>query len=178
MSITDELRKEARGLGGYVYTREQAEHLTAIADRIDAEHKKACDDAWDNGYEADYLGIEKWLTEHPQVMEHHGWIRLPKDADGEYIHVGDVMELVSYDEDDRPVIRTVDAVGEQVFFAWSKENGRYAQYEAHAYRHYHAPTVEDVLREFGKAWVEWEDGSPHDPIAEYAAKLRLAGDAE
>lgn len=40
------------------------------------------------------------------------------------------------------------------------------------------PTVEDVLREFGKAWVEWEDGSPYDPIAKFAAKLRLAGDAE
>lgn len=37
MSITDELRKEARGFGRYVYTAPQADCLTAIANRIDAE---------------------------------------------------------------------------------------------------------------------------------------------
>lgn len=37
MSITDELRKEARGFGRYVYTSPQADCLTAIANRIDAE---------------------------------------------------------------------------------------------------------------------------------------------
>jgi hypothetical protein len=36
MSITDELRKEARGFGRYVYTAPQADCLTAIANRIDA----------------------------------------------------------------------------------------------------------------------------------------------
>jgi len=102
---------------------------------------------------------------------------LPKDADGKPIHVGDVMEWVSDDEDYKPVIRTVDAVGKQAFFAWSKESGRYAQYEARAYRHYHAPTVEDVLREFG---IDWEHESDCEDRAallkEYAAKLRLAGE--
>ena len=33
------------------------------------------------------------------------------------------------------------------------------------------------LREFGKAWVEWEDGSPYDPIAKFAAKLQLKEEA-
>lgn len=87
MSIADELRKYARGYETMVNHK-----LLAIAGSIDAEHEKACDDAWNDGYEADFLGIENWLTEHPQVMEHHGWVRLPKDADGEYIHVGDLME--------------------------------------------------------------------------------------
>ena len=41
MSITDELRKEARGFGRYVYTAPQADCLTAIANRIDAEHEAA-----------------------------------------------------------------------------------------------------------------------------------------
>lgn len=40
MSITDELRKEARGFGRYVYTAPQADCLAAIADRIDAEHER------------------------------------------------------------------------------------------------------------------------------------------
>lgn len=80
MSITDELREFVDGADGYeLWCPRHKKELLAIADRIDAEHKKACDDAWDNGYEADYLGIEKWLTEHPQVMEHHGWVRKNKE---------------------------------------------------------------------------------------------------
>ena len=51
-------------------------------------------------------------------------------------------------------------------------------------RHHHAPTVEDVLREFTDAILEWagksgsvaEVGTWSDVAAEYAAKLRLAGD--
>ena len=178
MSITDELRAWAKGSTLSSWT---AEHLTAIADHIDAEHEKACDDAWDNGYEADYLGIEKWLTEHPQVMEHHGWIRLPKDADGEPVHVGDVMEWVRYEDDDPTIVRKVSAVGADVFFAWSDEQGRYAQYEAHAYRHHHKPTVEDVLTELtDEVWnrccigMTASDSGIRELVAEYAAKLRLA----
>ena len=162
VSITDELREYA-----WQHMTNNQE-IRAIADRIDAEHKMACDDAWDNGYEADYLGIEKWLTEHPQVMEHHGWIRLPKDADGEYIHIGDVM---AYADNTKPMAVTA-LVPPAVFLT---ENGpRYAD----MCRHYHAPTVEDVLREFG---IDWEHESDCEDraalLAEYAAKLRLREDA-
>ena len=157
MSITDELREYARIHQPYkseLYNAQCADEITAIADRIDAEHQKAIREL-NNLADASVL--------------------LPVDADGEVIHIGDEMELVSYDEDYRPVIRTVDAVGEQVFFAWSKPSGRYAQYEACAYRHYHAPTVEDVLTEFG---IDWEHESDCEDRAallkEYAAKLRLA----
>lgn len=41
------------------------------------------------------------------------------------------------------------------------------------------PTVEDVLREFSLRVTGKEVGSiNHDVVAEYAAKLRLAGDGE
>ena len=174
MSITDELRHNIEG-AEQLYGCE-CKHLLAIADRIDAEHESACAEAYGNG-----------VMSVPIALDENAWVELPKDADGECIHVGDVMELVSYDEDYRPVIRPVDAVGEQVFFAWSDEQGRYAQYEAHAYRHHHAPTVEDVLREFTDAILEWsgksgtvaEVGTWSDVAAEYATKLKLAerGDA-
>lgn len=151
MSITDELRKWGRA----TLMPSLLNSLLSIADRIDAEHERQ-------------LGVLY------RDMSDAEWVRLPKDADGVPINVGDVMELVSYDEDYRPVIRTVNAVGEQVFFAWSKENGRYAQYEACAYRH-HAPTVEEVLREFALAVCK-DDALTirKDVVDEYAKRLTLA----
>ena len=154
-SITDELR------GWYkdrMFMGNGWQELDNIADRIDAEHQKAIREL-NNLADASVL--------------------LPVDADGERIHIGDVMEWVSPYEDYKPAIRTVDGVGEQAFFAWTKEDGRYAQYEARAYRHHHAPTVEDVLTEFAAKLIERGEltNGGAQTIAEYAAKLRLAGDA-
>ena len=170
MSITDELRKEARGFGRYVYTAPQADCLTAIADRIDAEHQKCIDAMWEDA--KSHLSDES-LTEQ-------GWIRLPKDADGEPIRVGDVMEWVDI-EGTVEVVCTVDAVGVDCFFAWDAANCRYAQKDANAYRHHRPPTVEDVLAEFAdkvcNSGHQWGLDAK-DTIAEYATKLRLVGDAE
>ena len=176
MSITDELREwfKDRAFLGYGYAQ-----LTAIADRIDAEHKKACDDACDNGYEADYLGIEKWLVEHPQVMEHHGWIRLPKDADGVPIHVGDVMEWPDGETFD------VIGIGDGVLFYTESERDGPAEWTGAGFtRHHHAPTVEDVLREFAERYLDYEGipsagrrGVGEALMDEYASKLRLKEDA-
>lgn len=175
MSITDELRDWAHE---HLYKSGIRSDLLAIADRIDAAHEKACDDAWDNGYEADYLGIEKWLTEHPQVMEHHGWVRLPKDADGEYIRIGDVMDSrVDYLFDGKPFTVRALVLCED---GWEVADGRFGnRYEPDSLRHHHAPTVEDVLAEFG---IDWEHESDCEDRAallkEYAAKLRLANNEE
>lgn len=175
MSITDELRKEARGFGCYVYTVEQAEHLTAIADRIDAEHERLMAErrrscvfydaernycmAYDEGDMADF-----------------GWIRLPKDADGEPIHVGDMMERGK-------------ARGSVVALMLSKYPKKWGgrlhwgvQLEGEqaptaldlAFHHHHEPTVEDVLREFVDALDIDRCDDFNATIAEYAAKLRLA----
>lgn len=156
MSITDELREYA--LGWDERNRVRCD-LTAIADRIDAEHEAMLVDARKTVYQ--------------------GYIELPKDADGEYIHVGDVMEWALIEDDGLTIVREVSAVGNGVFFAWSDEQHRYAQYESHVYRHHHAPTVEDVLREFalkvaGEECMTMRTGV----VEEYAAKLQLAGDAE
>jgi len=165
MSITDELRKEARGFGLYVYAAPQAERLTAIADRIDAEHESACAEAYGNG-----------VMSVPIALDESAWVELPKDADGEYIHVGDVMEWVDPDGE-ATVTCTVDAVGVGCFFAWDNANTRFAQKCANAYRHHHAPTVEDVLEEFG---IDWEHESDCEDRAallrEYASKLQLKED--
>lgn len=166
MSITHELREYTeKQIKWLDMTKVHYRNLFAIADRIDAEHEKAIASVMNDAL---YHANEKDMAEL-------GWIRLPKDADGVPVCIGDRMEWVRYKDGDPTIVRTVSGIGNGVFFAWSDEQGRYAQYEAHAYRHHHAPTVEDVLTEFG---IDWEHESDCEDRAallrEYAAKLRLA----
>jgi hypothetical protein len=185
MSITDELREwVSNHYSGW--SSKQAEGF-AIADRIDAEHEKACAEAWDNGYESNYLGIEQWMTEHPQVMEHHGWVRLPKDADGEYIRVGDVMRLGGVKRDLTVLGIGVNSERDHDTGVFVRESDDYVWYNAQFLRHYHAPTVEDVLRDMhmkldevtalyvGEAIDSDErDRDEARIFAEYAKRLKLA----
>lgn len=161
MSITDELREWGFGFCGDTH-----DVVTAIADRIDAKHERLMREAWDNGYEADFNGIEKWLAEHPRAMELHGWVRLPTDINDEVIHVGDEM-----------------TDGEHRFTAyclsltcgtrcWTVENERGAAWACVDVHHYHAPTLEDVLLEaLSKATFETEAGRKI-LVDEYAPKVR------
>ena len=155
MSITDELRAWAK------------EHLSrssilAIADRIDAEHESACKEAYSKGMHS------VWL---PDPTE---YIRLPVDADGIPIHEGDVMKHPACVD-----TAIVCGIGHNTFFT-RDNHGEFYRHPASTYVHYHAPTVEDVLREMADRCYADED-EPRDRdaiVAEYAAKLRLAGDAE
>ena len=145
MSITDELRAWAK------------EHLNrnsifAIADRIDAEHEAMLVDARKTVYQ--------------------GYIELPKDADGECIHVGDVLTDDAEFESEGKVMRLMlENEGWMVGFGC----GGWTEPSIHEWHHYHAPTVEDVLTEFG---IDWEHESDCEDRAallkEYAAKLKLA----
>lgn len=175
MSLTTELREWAREQRtGNVLTCYPPKHeihgveedVLAIADRIDKEHK---------------LAIAYVDDRDPEMMAEHGWICLPLDADGVPIRVGDKMEFCAFDIE-HPVIRTVDGIGKDVFFAWCGERG-YQQHDAKRYRHYTPPTVEDVLLEACKAYhglivesmsdVAHDMLAPSEVIAEYAAKLQL-----
>lgn len=152
------------------------EELLAIADRIDIAHKHAI------GYVDD---------RDPETMAENGWVRLPKDADGEYIHIGDVMEGVDKYDTLKKVkgkVITVsfesDGAVDVAVQAWNSDgkswHRAYLDPDASVYRHHHAPTVEDVLREFAdrvcNSGHQWGLDAA-DTIAEYAAKLRLTGDA-
>ena len=100
-------------------------------------------------------------------------VPLPVDADGVTIHVGDVMEWPYGNGEFR-----VNGIGGNTLFYIDKDSGECEWTAAGDKRHHHTPTVEDVLREF------WSDvdlavadcGDPSSIIAEYAAKLRLAGE--
>lgn len=174
MSITEELREYAGNFYLFRY-KDVREKLDAIADRIDAEHESAMAESWDNGYESDYLGIEQWLTEHPQVMEHHGWVQLPKDADGEPWRLGD--ELMMEGE-----VCEVVGIGDGIVL-YAFEDG--VEWTRAAYnRHYRRQDVEYVLRDFTDAILEWagksgtvaETGTWSDVAAKYVKRLRIAED--
>jgi len=149
MSITDELRE---------WVRDGKGSLLAIADRIDAEHESACAEAYGNGVESVAL---------PDMT---AYVKLPVDADGVPIRVGDVMEWPTTYETFEVV-----GIGDGTLF-YIEDGSEQADWTgASTKRHHHAPTVEDVLREFAYGL-----GVPvaDSYVAATAAKLRLAGDAE
>lgn len=98
MSITDELRKYVADNELFHITPSVATYLLSIADRIDAEHEKALtemhDAAYDEGYDYGWIGTDDWLERHEEEMVKQGWMRLPKDADGKLIRIGDMMECM------------------------------------------------------------------------------------
>lgn len=168
MSITDELREWK----GHIQTRTTPEsvlalraELNAIADRIDAEHESACAEAYGNGVESVAL---------PDLTT---YVKLPLDADGEYIRIRDVMDSkVDYLFDGRPFdVRALVLLED----GWEVADGRFGnRYEPNSLRHHHIPTVEDVLREFavevcGEPALTIRSGV----VEEYASRLRLAGES-
>ena len=160
MSITDELRGWANG---FAMTRKHYElQLLAIADRIEAEHEEAIQQA---------LIGEGGVPATDENMAEYGWVRLPVDADGEYIHIGDVMDGTC--PSGKHVNGTVNAIGDGVFWLSNVQFSLKPDYM----HHHNAPTVEDVLSEMLDA-VDDDRYGQDRIIAEYASKLRLAGDAE
>ncbi len=168
MSITDELR--TGGIYRFPSNRRvfTEEELTAIADRIDAEHERAMAAA------ALIAGVP--MTD--ENMAEHGWIRLPVDADGEYIHVGDEMDPISPEYDSFSVVFMIlDSAGH-----WEVNtdlDGEWSWDELNQLRH-HAPTVEDVLTEMVAKLVEGGglSNGAAATFAEDAAKLQLRGVGE
>ena len=175
MSITEELRSWAHvnkddtridtGLYGY-------DRLIRIADRIDQEHEECAgfcrrlEDAASKGEEVTLFGTD--------------YIPLPKDAEGIPFHVGDHVEVPDgLPSEGKPwqvgtIARLV--LGATCWHVRVIAGGMYHDYLVENVRHYHKPTVEDVLREFGDWYAHTKGGCDEDGIvAEYAAKLRLAG---
>ena len=164
MAITDELRHYIEG-AEQLYGR-GCPRLTAMCDRIDAEHDRAIASVMNDAL---YHANDKDMADL-------GWVRLPKDADGECIHVGDELRDEWHEQNQGEVEwLMLDHHGWWLMLKNSCE--RFYVHEFHEWRHHHAPTVEDVLHEF---ICDHEEGvrDEVDLIAEYAAKLRLAGGDE
>ena len=100
------------------------------------------------------------------------YIELPKDADGEYIHIGDRMEN---NERVARIVLTDDDWEPSVYL--EKLPNVLQEHFCHEISHYHAPTVEDVLEEL---LLEYDRDDSEVTIGEiierFAAKLQLRGD--
>lgn len=189
MSITDELRQvaakteEANGRCGKLYRGD----LDRIADRIDAEHQKALDEwkaehgqMWLKGYSECHAELMEGNETLASDLERCGWVRLPVDADGVPIRVGDVVTMqLLFGGESKPLV--VDRMelshgrdGDLWCIALDTDEGCWNQ--PSLMRHYTPPTVEDVLREFADEVRRCCDTA--DTIAEYAKRLRLAGEGE
>ena len=125
MSITDELKGFIEVEAPYY----EVATLRAIADRIDAEHAEA---------------QRRWMAELDAARDMDGYIALPKDADGEHIHIGDMLEGV--DHDSRGSVGEMRLLGDGW---WVIANGIGRRPDR--YRH-HEPTVEDVMVEYATDW--------------------------
>ena len=193
MSITDELRHE---VANYPFRDNRDFALfEAIADRIDTEHEKAMSRAGQlladaesdrNCYYVNWQDCKQKVLQGNITFDELNariesledelshCIELPKDADGEYIHIGDVMDGTC--PSGKHVNGTVNAIGDGVFWLSNVQFSLKPDYM----HHHNAPTVEDVLREFGDKYCDVSLGSDAESelFAEYAAKLRLAGDVE
>ena len=156
MSITDELRKWA---GGSTISSWTAEPLTAIADRIDAKHEKACAEAYGNGVESVAL---------PDLT---AYVKLPLDADGVPIHIGDEMALQHEVKEKPYVVQSLTWDGEDWYF--TSDEGFF---NACGWEHYHESTVEDVLCELLNEYREGGCTLEETLLSDFAAKLRLADD--
>lgn len=181
MSITDELMEWwVRKFP--VMDKGLHKEFAAIADRIDAAHRSALEKLAvqldETSDMRDFIGcIEQAAADREDVtLWGVDYTALPVDADGVPIRIGDKIEYLSGGRD---IVRfvTLNRNGWLV-----NERG----WEPCTMRHYRTPTVEDVLREFTDAILEWsgksgtvaETGTWSDVAAEYASKLRLAGEGE
>jgi hypothetical protein len=159
-----------------------------ICDAIDAVHA---------GLERENAELRELLAvlDNERGDMHDGWVRLPLDADGVPLHIGELVdEMLPFGGYAAPApIDTMELYRGASGYGWmvklDAENS--ALISPNLLRHHHAPTVEDVLREMhaeldevtalyvGEAIDSDErDRDEARIFAEYAKRLTLAGDAE
>lgn len=145
-----------------------------LCDNIDAVHAELERENARLKAERDSMAaaLDAAQGEHAYAPESH-YMMLPKDADGVPVHVGDWI-TGRWDAKAKVVAVTSDDV-----YWWEPDGCHWCH--AFEVRHYHAPTVEDVLDGFASAYdlIDGDDEGHQkylDLIAEYAAKLRLAGE--
>lgn len=167
MSITDELREYALGWDERNRVRRD---LTAIADRIDAEHERLCSRSRSNGYgdgfNDGFNDIESWVVDHEDEMAKQGWVRLPRDADEVPWSVGDRDE-------DGNVVTELRLTYDGCWFVITDGEWPYRPKRKRHHHDNHAPNVEDVLCDLLNEYRENECTLEEARLTEYATRLRL-----
>ena len=153
------------------YVPDMCIHLVGRTEAV-MRHANA-DEAYRRGFDEGFASADDWFAEHESELREHGWMRLPKDADGLPIHVGDRLMYMGN------CIIAAAVTRERVYYWAGTFDMRWTK--AVNCRHFVPATVEDVLREMlykAHIYDEREMELLPDLIAEYATKLRLAGDVE
>ena len=182
--ITGELREWFKDR---IFMANGWQELHDIADRIDAEHERAMaaaaliagvpatdEDMAELGWVRLPVDGEAPCKQLGEWIEKRGLITGPLDHDGELWHKGD-MSASPWGEIESIVFdgQCWQVCGHDTSAPWLP---------ADSLLHYHAPTVEDVLREFASECLTYatcvDDHEVADAIELYAAKLQLRGDAE
>ena len=164
-SITDELRKwvhEAEN-DGVIFVdpnspRSDIPELLGIADRIDAEHERM--------YEDLTSGMEPMTEDN---MARDGWVKMPVDADGVPIHVGDEMD-----------VGIVFAIGDEgVFMVENGFSGKYDVecFDGFACHHRKPDSWERIIGDAltvgwtNDSWSEVASAEIHDRLVERCRRL-------
>lgn len=159
MSITDELRRYISGpaKSGISHICEKA--IANIADRIDAEHESACAEAYGNGVMSVAL---------PDMT---AYVKLPKDADGVTIRIGDELEWLDGNR------LTVNGIGEGGTLFYVDVHGD-AQWTASGdKRHVQPDSWERIIEDAQADGVRYHnEGKPSDFDALVERCKRLAGE--
>lgn len=172
-----------RGFAAIANASMSASAQAIVADLADAIEREAMEErtaAYNEGYDAGFASADDWAAQHEDAMAEHGWIRLPVDADGDVLHIGELVdEKLPFGGYAPPApIDTMELSRGASGYRWmvklDAENR--ALVSPKLLRHHRAPTVEDVLREFLDALDIDRCVDPDATIAEFAKRLRLAGD--
>ena len=172
----------------YIKGREDGMGMANAKD-AQAEYLRGKNDGYDEGYDVGFASADDWCAQHEDAMAEHGWYRAV-DMYKKPVLIGDMMQGMRSGGgwcEPFKVVR-IDFNGHD-WVAYEDANKGHLLSKC---RHYHAPTVEDLLRDMhakldevtalyvGEAIDSDERDSDEARIfAEYATKLRLAGsDAE
>ena len=167
MSITEELRKwvhEAENYG-VIFVDPDAPTsdipvLLGIADRIDERYHRDMATAQQVG-----------INEGEDAAMRDGWVKLPVDADGEVIHIGDVMEWSNGSFTVHELKLTEDG-----WQTWDSEHG-YTVHADECIRHHQPDSWERIIKDAVSL------GYADYPTTSYEAELverckKLAGESE
>lgn len=146
----------------------------ALPSVLDIAHAFMGNDSWTVPYLRDAL-VELLETARDSIP-------LPKDADGETIHVGDVMVNPSEYKFETYGVGWCGDVA--LIFCNEPDDDTYTVYVASACRHYREPSIKDMLVEFQmkscKAYSSHSSGEGGDSMTtlvnEYVEKIRALQD--
>jgi hypothetical protein len=130
-------------------------------------------------YQREHAEVE-WQKELYRSLSDHAFsdmVLLPRDADGEVVHVGDEMVVGDYGY--RFIVAGV-GLADRTDVLFETDGDKSDCFPAKVCRHYRPPTIEDVLREFAEKVTDSQIPGTHptyeEAIAEYTAKLQVKED--